>query len=101
MVEVRRLAADVKQTINRARAAQHFPPRLDDLPVVEFCLRLRAIEPVDLAIGEQLAVAERDVNPDIAIMPARFHQQNAMAARGGETIGENAAGAAGADDDIV
>ena len=41
------------------------------------------------------------MNPAIAIMPARFDQQNAMAARGGETIGENAAGAAGADDDIV
>src|SRR5262249_34384904 len=101
MIEVRRLAADVEQAIDRARSAQHFSPRLDDLPVVELCLRLRAIEPIDLAIGEQLAVAERDVNPDVAIMPARLQQENAMATRGGQTIGENAARASGADDDII
>src|SRR5262245_59952689 len=101
MIEVRRLAADVEQAIDRARPAQHFPPWLDDLPVVELRLRLRAIEPIDLTIGEQLAVAERDVNPDVPVVAARLQQENAMATRGGQTIGENAAGAAGADDDVV
>src|SRR5215510_1629067 len=101
MIEVGRLAADVEQAIDRARPAQHFPPWLDDLPVVELCLRLRGVEPIDLSIGEQLAVAERDVNPDTAVMTARLQQENAMATRGGETIGENAARASGADNDIV
>src|SRR5262245_6221427 len=101
MIEVGRLAAEIEQAVDRARAAQHLPPRLDDLPVVELGLRLRRVEPIDLTIGEQLAVAERDVNPDMAVMAARLQQQNAMAARGGQTIGENAAGASGADDDIV
>src|SRR5262249_23162837 len=90
MIEVGRLAADIEQAIDRARAAQHSPPRLDDLPVVELGLRLRAIEPIDLAIGEQLAVTERDVNPEMAVMAARLQQQNAMATRGGETICKNA-----------
>src|SRR5262245_18375573 len=101
MIEVRRLAADVEQAIDRARPAQHFPPRLDDLPVVELCLRLRGIEPIDLTIGEPLAVVEWDMNPDVAVVAARLQQENAMATRGGQTIGENAAGASGADDDIV
>src|SRR5262245_30919824 len=101
MIEVGRLAADVEQAIDRARAAQHFPARLDDLPLVELCLRLRGIEPIDLTIGEQLAVAERDMNPDMAVVAARLQQENAMATRGCQTIGENAAGASGADDDIV
>src|SRR5215813_5116782 len=101
MIEVGRLAADVEQAIDRARAAQHLPAGLDDLPVVELGLRLRGVEPIDLTIGEQLAVAERDVNPDMAVMAARLQQENAMATRGGETIGENAARASGADDDIV
>src|SRR5262245_66089939 len=96
MIELRRLAADVEQAIDRARPAQHFPPRLDDLSVVELCLRLRGIEPIDLTIGEQLAVAERDVNPDMAVVGGRVQQENAMATRGGRTIGEGAAGAAGA-----
>src|SRR5262249_1940193 len=79
MIEVRRLAADIEQAIDRARPAQHFPSRLDDLPVVELCLRLRGIEPIDLTIGEKLAVAERDVNPDWGAMAARLQQENAMA----------------------
>src|SRR5262249_57274694 len=91
MIEVRRWAADVEQPIDRARAAQHFPPRLDDLPVVELGLRLRRVEPIDLSIGEQLAVAERDVNPDTAVMTARLQQENAMAARGGGAAGGDAA----------
>src|SRR5262249_54809195 len=101
MIEVGRLAADIEQAIDRARPAQHLPPRLDDLAVVELWLRPRGIEPIDLTIGERLAVAERDVNPDMAVMAARLQQQNAMAARGGQTIGENAAGASGTDNDIV
>src|SRR5262249_5174576 len=88
MIEVRRLAADVEQAIDRARAAQHLPPRLDDLPVVELGLRLRSVEPIDLTVGEQLAVAERNVNPDMAVMAARLQQENAMATRGGPKIWE-------------
>src|SRR5262249_495624 len=79
MIEVRRLAADVEQAIDRARAAQHLPPRLDDLPVVELGLRLRSVEPIDLTVGDRLAVAERNVNPDMAVMAARLQQENAMA----------------------
>jgi hypothetical protein len=101
MVGIRRLSAEIEQTIDRARPAQHFPARLDDRSVVELGLRLRGIKPVDSAVGEQLAVAERDVDPDVAVVPARLQQENPMAARGGQTIGENAAGAAGADDDVV
>src|SRR5712691_9825859 len=101
MIEVRRLAADVEQAVDRARPAQHFPTRLDDPPAVELRLGLRAVEPIDLGVGEQLAVAERDVDPDVAVVPARLQEENAMAAGGGQAIGENAAGGAGADDDII
>src|SRR4029434_1826604 len=36
-----------------------------------------------------------------ALTPARLKEETATATRGGQTIGENAAGASGADDDIV
>jgi hypothetical protein len=101
VVEVRRLAPDVEQAIDRARPAQHLASRLNDPPIIEFSLRLRGIEPVDLGIGEQLAVAERDVNPDVAVMPARLQQQHAVTAGGGQTIGEHAARGPGADHDVV
>ena len=101
MIEVLRLAADIEQTIDRTRSAQHFAARLDDLAVVEIGLRLRTIEPVDLGVVEQLAVTERNVNPDVAVVSAGLQQQNTMTARGGQPISQDAAGRAGADDDIV
>ena len=94
VIEIRRLAAQVEQAVDRARPAQHLAARLDDRPVVELRLRLRGIEPVDSAVGEQLAVAERDVDPEMAVVPARLQQQHAVAAGGGQPIGEHAAGAA-------
>ncbi len=75
------LAAHIEQAVDRARAAQHLAARLDDLPVVELGLRLGRVEPVDLGIVEQLAVAERNVDPDVAVAPAGFQQQHAVAAR--------------------
>ena len=101
VVEVLRLAAHVEQAVDRTRAAQHLAARLDDLAVVELGLRLGRVEPVDPAVVEQLAVAERNVNPEMAVVPARLEQQHAMAARGGQAIGQHAAGGAGADDDVV
>src|SRR4029077_4421916 len=101
MIKISGLAANVEQAIDRARPSQYFSSRLNDPPIVELCLRLRRVEPVDLAIGEQLAVTERDVDPDIAVVSARFQQQDAMTAGGGQTICEHAAGSAGADDDVV
>ena len=101
VIEIFRLAADIEQPVDRARPAQHLAARLNDLPVVELGLGLRAVEPVDLGVVEQLAVAERDVDPDVAVLPARLQQENAMPARGGQTVGEHAARSARADDDVV
>src|SRR5215218_218744 len=64
VVEILRLPANVEQAVNRARSAQHFSARLDDLPVVELGFRLGIVEPVHFGVAEQLAVAERDVDPD-------------------------------------
>ena len=101
MIEVRVLSADIKEPVDRARAAQHLAARLNDLAVVELGLRLRGIEPIERLAREQLAVAERNVNPDVAVASAGFQEQHAVASRRGEAIGENAAGRARADDDVV
>jgi len=101
VVEVFRLTADIEKTIDRARPAQHFPARLNDLAIVELRFGLRCVKPVDLGIGEELAVAEGNVNPDIAVVASGFQQQHAMAARRGETIGQHAPGRAGANNDVV
>ena len=95
------LAAHIEQAVDRARSAQHLAARLDDLAVVELGLRLRLVEPVDLGIVEQLAVAERNVDPNVAVAAAGFQQQHAVAAGRREAIGQHAAGRARADDDVV
>ena len=101
MIEICRLAADIQKAVDRTRPTQHFPARLDDAPVVEFGFRLRGIEPVHLGIGEQLAVTERDVNPDVPVVTTGFEEQNAIAPRGGQAIGEHAASRAGTDHNVV
>src|SRR5881227_1715825 len=101
MIEICRLAADIQKAVDRTRPTQHFPARLDDAPVIEFGFRLRGIEPVHLGIGEQLAVTERDVNPDVPVVTTGFEEQNAIAPRGGQAIGEHAASRAGTDHNVV
>src|SRR5436305_11863440 len=95
------LAANVKQAVDRARSTEHFAARLDDLPVVQLRLRLGFVEPIDLGIVEQLAVAERDVDPHVAVMAAGLEQQDAIPAGFGQAVGEHATGGAGADDNVI
>src|SRR5215510_8291804 len=101
MIEILVLAADIEEAVDGARSAQHLAARLDDPAIIELGLRLRTVQPVDLGVGEQLSVAERDVNPDVAILAAGFEEKHAMAARRGQAMREHAAGAAGTDDDVV
>src|ERR1700739_4901638 len=68
MIVVLVLAAHVEQAVDRARSAQHFAARLDDLPVVQLGFRLGLVQPIDFGIVEQLALAERDGNPDMRVM---------------------------------
>src|SRR5262245_50815474 len=101
MIEILVLTADIEEAVDGTGSAQHLAARLDDPAIVELGLRLRTVQPVDLGVGEQLSVAERDVNPDVAILAAGFEEKHAMATRRGQAMREHAAGAAGADDDVV
>ena len=92
-------AADIEEAVNRAHPPK--TPRGWITRRLSIPARARSVEPIDLGVGEQLAVAERNVNPDVAVRPAGLQQQHAMAPRRGQPIGENASGRAGADDDVV
>jgi hypothetical protein len=101
VVEVLLLTADIDQTVDRAGAAQNLAARLVDPAVVEAGLRRRLEHPVDLGVNEQLSVAERDMDPGIAVLAARFQQQDLVLAVGAQPIGQDAAGRTRADDDVV
>ncbi len=74
MIVILVLAADIEQTVDRTRSAQHLAARLDDLAVIELRFRLGFVQPIDFGIVEQLAIAERDMNPDVPVMAAGFEQ---------------------------
>jgi hypothetical protein len=100
-VEVLGLAADVDQAVDRARSAQDLASRSDDLAAVTSRLRLGRVAPVEASVGEQLAKAERDMQPRMPVRGSGLQQQYAVAPRCGEPVGQHASGAAGADDDEV
>src|SRR5829696_3087100 len=62
------LAPHIEQAVDRARTAEHFSTRLEYLPAVQAGLRLGLIHPVDGFFLEQFSVAERHVDPEIAIL---------------------------------
>ena len=95
------LAANVQQAVDRTRSAQHFAARLKYLAAVQPRFGLGLVHPVDGLFLEQLAVAERHMDPQIAVLGTGFEQQHRMLAVGAEAIGEHASGGAGADDDVV
>ena len=64
-------------------------------------LGLGVIAPVEHAALVHAAEPQRDVNVGMAVAPARFEQQHARAAVLAEPVGQDAAGRAGADDDVV
>jgi hypothetical protein len=64
-------------------------------------LRLGCVAPVESAIAEKLAVAERNMKPRVQVAGARLQQKHAMATGRGQPIGQNAPSAAGPHDDEV
>ena len=95
------LAAHIEQAVDRARSAQHLAARLEHLAAVQARLRLGLVHPVDGFFLEQLAVAERHMDPDVAFLRAGLEQQHRMLAVRAQPIGQHAAGRARADDDVV
>ena len=100
-VEVLRLAADVDHAVDRARSAEHLAARRDHRAPGQFRLRFGFVTPVVAAVGEQLAVAERDMNPEIAVRRPRLQQEDAVTPGRRQPVGQHAAGATGADDDEI
>src|SRR5262249_11891754 len=102
MVVILGLAANVDEAVDAARAAEHLAARPEDLAVLELGLGLGLVAPVDALVGDRLAVADRDVDPRMrAIIAPRLEHDDGAGRIGREPIGENAAGGAGADDDVI
>ena len=90
-VVIGRGAAHIDHAVDRAGAAQDLAARLVEGAVVELLLGLALEHPVVARVGEGLGVAERDVDPRVAVAPAGFEQQHALAPGFAEPTGHRAA----------
>ena len=101
VIEVLRLSADVQEPVDRRGAAHHLAARLDDRPAAELRLGLGIVEPVVPRIGEQLGVADRHMDPEIAILAAGLDQQHVVLAAGREAVCQHTPGATCTNDDVI
>jgi hypothetical protein len=72
LVEVLRLAADIDQAVDRGRTAKHLAARPEHAATVQVGFRLRFVAPVDAGIGDGLAIAQRNVDPEMPVVSACF-----------------------------
>ncbi len=101
LVEVLRLAADIDQAVDRRRPAEHLAARPEHAAAVQVGFRLGLVAPVDARVGDRLAVAQRNVDPEMPVVSAGFQQHDARCGVFGQSRGHDAAGRARADDDEV
>ena len=81
--------------------AEHPPARRMHRAVVHAGAGFGGKIPVEARIAEGLEEPGRDLEVGVPRLPARFQQQHAPPRIGGEAVGQHAAGAARADDDVV
>ena len=94
-------AAHVDHAVERAGAAQHLAARLVGGAAVEAGDGLALEFPVVAGVRVELVVADRDVDPGIAVAPAGLEQQHPVAARLRQARRHRAAGGARPRDDEV
>ena len=95
------LAAHIDHGVDRRRAADHLAARIIEAAAVEALFGLGLKTPVGARIADGEQIADRNVKPDPVVAAAGFENEHALAGVGGQPIGQNAAGRAGADDDVV
>src|SRR5579871_2950851 len=75
--------------------------RLIEGAVAEFGLGLALEHPVDARISKQPGVAHRHVDPEFAVVLADYNEQHPVAAGFAQSRRDDAAGRAGAGDDVI
>ena len=101
LVIVARLAAQVQHAVDAAAAAQHLAARVAQRAPVQAVGRLGLVEPVGARVADAVQVAHGDVHPVVVVLAAGLDQQHAPALVGRQAVGQQAAGGAGTDDDVV
>ena len=100
-VVVAPLAAHVDHAVDAGAAAQHLAARVTQRAPVQPGVGFGAVAPVGARVADAVQVAHRNVDPVVVVLATGFDQQHALGGIGTEPVGQQAAGGAGADDDVV
>ena len=101
VVVVGGLAAHRDHGIDGGAAADHLATWIGQRTAIEAGLGLGPEHPVRAWIADRKQVSDRDVKPDPVVAATGLQDQDALGGIGRQAIGDNAAGGAGADDNIV
>jgi hypothetical protein len=95
------LAAHVDHAVDAGAAAQRLAARVAQRAAVQAGIGLGLVAPVGARVADAIQVAHGNVDPVVAVAAAGFDQQHALGGVGTQAVGQQAAGGAGADDDVV
>ena len=101
MVIVGGLATHGDHGVYGGGAAEHLAARIGEGAAIEAGLGHGLEHPVGTRIANGEEVADRDVEPDPVIGAAGLQQEDTVFSGSGKAVGDNAAGRACADDDVV
>src|SRR3546814_5987064 len=76
LVIVARLATHVDHAVDRRRAAENPPARIQDRAPAEPGFDLRLIAPIGAWIADAIKIADWNMNPDPVVLAAGFEQQH-------------------------
>ncbi len=99
--KIARLAAHVDHAVDRRAAAQHPAARVADRAPVQAGFGLGLEAPVGARVADAIQIPDRNMDPQVVVLAARFEHQHRDFRVGGQAVGQHAAGSAAADDDVV
>jgi len=101
MVIVARLSAHVDHAVDAAAAAQHLAARVAERAAVQALGGFGLVEPVGARVADAIQIPHRNVHPVVIVLLAGLDQQHPLAGVCAQPVGQQTAGRAAADDDVV
>ena len=101
VVVVAGLAAHVDHAVDAAAAAQCLAARVAQRAAVQPGIGFGVVQPVGAWVANAVQIAHGDVDPVVVVLAAGLYQQHALGCVCAEAVGQQAAGRARTDDDVV
>ena len=95
------LAAHVNHAVDAGAAAQRLAARVAQRAAIQPGVGFGAVKPVGARVADAVQITHGDMNPVVVVLAAGLDQQHTFGGVSAQTVGQQAAGRASADDDVV